>query len=50
MYVGCRQFLGIVEVGTQFLYLKKLDSVGSFSFFNSPIDEGMGPERPELEI
>jgi hypothetical protein len=23
MFVGCRQFLGIVEAGTQFRYLKK---------------------------
>jgi hypothetical protein len=25
MYVGCRQFLGIVEAGTQFRYLKKIN-------------------------
>jgi hypothetical protein len=23
LFVGCRQFLGIVEAGTRFLYLKK---------------------------
>jgi hypothetical protein len=26
LFVSCRQFLGIVEAGTSFLYLKKLTS------------------------